>query len=107
MDSVFKTENKLKAKDYSNQEICKYLKSKSISLVYMTLKEIGDEKIESKDVIAEVLAIANNDREISSRGLGVTTLRIVAIATLSKLGNNELFDSLDEDEKNLVKGAFS
>lgn len=107
MDSVFKIEKKLKAKEYSNQEICQYLESKSISLVYMTLKEIGDEKIDSKDVIDEVLAIANNDREISSRGLGVTTLRIVAIATLKKLGNSEIFDSLDEDEKSLVKGAFS
>lgn len=103
MDSVFKIEKKLKAKEYSNQEICQYLESKSITLVYMTLKEIGNEKIDSKDVIDEVLAIANK----SSRGLGVTTLRIVAIATLNKLGNSEIFDSLDEDEKNLVKGAFS
>ncbi|EAC2412724.1 hypothetical protein AF435_14730 [Listeria monocytogenes] len=107
MESIFKIEKKLKAKEYSEQEICNYLNSESISLVYMVLKEIWQEKINSTTVMNEVIAIANNDREISSKGLGVTTLRIVAISTLKKLGHSEIFDSLEEEEKNLVRGAFN
>lgn len=73
----------------------------------MILKEIYEEKINDSEVISEVSSIANNDREISSMGLGVTTIRIVAIATLRGLGNSKIFDELSENEKNLVRGAFT
>ncbi|MBC1422935.1 hypothetical protein HB831_14080 [Listeria seeligeri] len=55
----------------------------------------------------KVTEIASSKNEISSKGLGVLTMRIVAIATLNELNLNTLYNSLDEEEQNLAKGAFS
>ena len=106
MESVFKIEKNIKAKNYSTDDICKYLNSQSISLIYMVLKEIAKEKINNVEILNVVKAIADNKKTISSMGLGVSTMRIAAIATLKELGITEYFDILDEYEKNLVRGAF-
>ena len=106
MESVFKIEKNLKAKNYTIDDLCRYLNSQSISVVYMTLKEIANKKINNIEIINEIKEIADNKKITSSMGLGVSTMRIAAIATLKDLGIVDYFNILDEYEKNLVMGAF-
>lgn len=60
-----------------------------------------------KRIIDEVKLIANNKKEISGKGLGIYTIRIIASATLVELGITEGYDSLSENEKILVRGFFN
>ena len=106
MESAFKIERNLKSKRYSADDICRYLNSQSISVVYLVLKEIAQEKIGNTEIIRKVRDIADNKKEISAAGLGVSTMRIAAIAALLELGITDFFNSLPEYEKNLVRGAF-
>ncbi|CAM4026418.1 hypothetical protein LIBO111022_00795 [Listeria booriae] len=106
MESAFKIAKKISEQQYTSEDICQYLNSASISVVYQTLKETAERSLQEENVLNEVKAIAMDEREISGKGLGATTMRIIAIATLKELGYSELFDSLDDDGKNLVMGAF-
>lgn len=106
MESAFKIAKKISEQQYTSEDICKYLNSSSISIVYQTLKEIAERSLQETNVLNEVKAIAMWEKEISGKGLGSTTMRLIAIATLKELGDSELFDSLDDNSKNLVMGAF-
>ncbi|MBC1371387.1 DUF1851 domain-containing protein [Listeria booriae] len=106
MESAFKIAKEISEQQYTSEDICKYLNSASISVVYQTLKEIAERSLQEENILNEVKAIAMGEREISGKGLGATTMRIIAIATLKELGHSALFDSLDADDKNLVMGAF-
>ncbi|WP_311775484.1 T6SS immunity protein Tdi1 domain-containing protein [Listeria booriae] len=106
MESAFKIAKEISEQQYTSEDICKYLNSASISIVYQTLKEIAERSLQETNVLNEVKAIAIGEKEISGKGLGATTMSIIAIATLKELGDSTLFDSLDADDKNLVMGAF-
>ncbi|WP_311773218.1 T6SS immunity protein Tdi1 domain-containing protein [Listeria booriae] len=106
MESAFKIAKKISEQQYTSEDICKYLNSASISIVYQTLKEVAERSMQETNVLNEVKAIAMSEKEISGKGLGSTTMRLIAIATLKELGYSTLFDSLDADDKNLVMGAF-
>ncbi|MBC1889206.1 DUF1851 domain-containing protein [Listeria booriae] len=106
MESAFKIAKKISEQQYTSEDICKYLNSSSISIVYQTLKEVAERSMQETNVLNEVKAIAMSEKEISGKGLGSTTMRLIAIATLKELGDSELFDSLDDNSKNLVMGAF-
>ncbi|MBC1358271.1 hypothetical protein [Listeria booriae] len=106
MESAFKIAKKICERQYTSEDICKYLDSASISVVYQVLKEIAEKSLRDESVLNEVKAIAMGEKEISGKGLGSITMRIIAIATLKELGDSQLFDSLDDNSKNLVMGAF-
>ncbi|MBC1935325.1 hypothetical protein HCA69_03040 [Listeria grandensis] len=107
MESAFKIAKKISEQEYTAEDICRYLNSASISVVYQALKEIAERPLKDENILNEVKSIANSGKEISEKGLGLTTMRIIAIATLKKLGHSDLFDALDDSSKNLVRGAFS
>ncbi|MBF2377203.1 hypothetical protein IA804_09665 [Listeria seeligeri] len=107
MESAMKIERKLREGNYEESDLLRYLDHNSITVVYNTLHEIAHKKIKTDGIIMKVTEIASSTNEISSKGLGVLTMRIVAIATLNELNLNTLYNSLDEDEQNLAKGVFS
>lgn len=102
-----KIERKLQEGNYEESDLLRYLSHNSITVVYNTLHEIAYKKIKTNGIIMKVTEIASSKNEISSKGLGALTMRIVAIATLNELNLNTLYNYLDEDEKKLVEGAFS
>lgn len=106
MESAFKIAKKINEQKYTSEDICKYLNSASISVVYQVLKEIAERSLRDKSVLNEVKAMAKGEKDISEKGLGSTTMRIIAIATLKELGDSKLFDLLDDDSKNSVRRAF-
>ncbi|MDT0050114.1 hypothetical protein QJV38_11905 [Listeria cossartiae subsp. cayugensis] len=107
MENVLQIERKLQEGNYVDADILRYLSHNSITVVYNTLHEIAYKKIKTDGIIMKVTEIASSKNEISSKGLGALTMRIVAIATLNELNLNTFYNSLDEDEKKLAEGAFS
>lgn len=103
----YKIDKKIKNKNYSSKDLLSYLSHSNDAVLYNTLHEIAKEKIYDEDIIEKITKIALGEDPASQKGFIVTSIRIVAIATLKELGITSIFESLDENEKNAVKGAFS
>ena len=107
MERWYKIDKKLKNKNYSKKDLLSYLSHSNDAVLYNTLHEIAKEKIcDDKDIIEKITKIALGEDPASQKGFIVTSIRIVAIATLKELGITNIFESLDENKKNAVKGVF-
>ena len=106
MENFLKIDEKLKNRIYSEDDLLVYLTSINDSILYNTLCEIARIKVKNSQIIDKVINIASGADEVSEKGFIGTSIRIVAIATLKSLGKNEIYQSLNEDEKKYVKGVY-
>ena len=75
-------------------------------VLYNTLSEIAKIKVENRQIIDKVISIAIGVDKVSQKGFIGTSIQMVAIATLRSLGNDEIYQSLSENEKKYVKGIY-
>ncbi|MBC2012284.1 MULTISPECIES: hypothetical protein [Listeria] len=106
MENALQIERKLQEGNYVDADILRYLNHNSITVVYNTLYEIAHKKIKTDEIIMKITEIASNNNEVSYRGLGTLTMRIVAIAALNALDSSGLYNFLDIEERNLVDSVF-
>ena len=106
MEHWLKIDKKLKNMEYSEDDLLAYLSNENDGVLYNTLSEIAKIKVENRQIIDKVTSIAIGVDKVSQKGFIGTSIQMVAIATLRSLGNDEIYQSLSENEKKYVKGIY-
>ncbi|MGC6768503.1 hypothetical protein [Enterococcus sp. LJL51] len=107
MEPWYKIDKKLKSGEYSTEDLFNYLSHDNDGVLYNTLSVIAENKIQDILLIEKITKIATGKDIALTKGLPGVTIKFVAIATLRELGTTEYFDLLNDEEKNIVLGAFS
>ncbi|MBA4538860.1 hypothetical protein H1Z61_17610 [Bacillus aquiflavi] len=107
MNPIRTLKNKIKNNDYTLEDLENGLSYKNEFLLYLIMFEIAKKKLVSDKIIESLKDLVNGHEEISDRGVGNFTMRVVACATLKKLGYENEYNIMENEKKQWVDAILS
>lgn len=91
----------------SLDELEEYLDVKNVGLLYSAMYQIAKNNIDTPTIKNKLIRFSTGENEFSNQGIGLFTMRIIALATLVKLNEEIVWDDLNEEDKQVLERFLS
>ncbi|WP_321385340.1 hypothetical protein [uncultured Enterococcus sp.] len=103
MNTIRQLKKKIRDNQYEIEDIEQGFTFDNENFLSFLIYEIAKKKIISEKIIQNLKSMALGENDISNKSIGgIFTLKVTACATLLKLGINDEFNLLNNDEKEVV-----